>query len=71
MGYAFVMGTCFGCYRRISYNPNKVPSIWVDGERQAICRNCASIVQRNQRRDGLKVTLIHPQAYEPVRESEL
>ncbi len=71
MGYAIVTGTCFGCQTFFGYNPHRVPSIRIDGERQAICRDCAGIVQGNQRRSGTAVTEIHPEAYEPVHESEL
>jgi hypothetical protein len=71
MGYAIVTGTCFGCQEFFGYNPHKVPSIRVNGERQAICRDCVGIVQGNQRRSGTAVTEIHPQAYEPIHESEL
>ena len=71
MGYAIVTGTCFGCQTFFGYNPHRVPSIRIDGVRQAICRNCAGIVQENQRRDNLPVTELHPEAYEPIHESEL
>ena len=71
MGYAIVTGSCIGCQKLFGYNPHKVPSIPIGGVGQAICRNCAGIVQENQRRDGLPVTEIHPEAYEPIHESEL
>ena len=71
MGYAIVTGSCIGCQKLFGYNPHRVPSIRIDGVRQAICRSCAGIVQDNQRRDGLDVTEIHPEAYEPIHESEL
>ena len=71
MGYAIVTGNCFACHEFISYNPHRVPSIWVEGVRQAICRVCAGIVQDNQRRSGKAVTEIHPEAYQPIHESEL
>ena len=71
MGYAIATGSCIGCKKLFGYNPHKVPSIPIGGVRQAICRSCAGIVQENQRRDGLPVTEIHPEAYEPIHESEL
>ena len=71
MGYAIVTGKCFGCQEFISYNPHRVPSIRVNGVRQALCRDCVKIVQGNQERAGEPITEIHPQAYEPIHESEL
>mgnify|MGYP003139994136 CR=1 FL=1 len=71
MGYVNLMSTCPGCKTMFASNPHKVPSIQIDGKREAICRDCAAIVQDNQRRDGLPVQEIHPEAYEPLNENEL
>ena len=71
MSYAIVTSTCAGCSVFFGFNPNKVPSIPINGVRQAICMPCAMRVQDNQRRDGLEVTEIHPQAYEPLHDSKL
>ena len=71
MGYVIVMGFCFGCKRAISYNPHKVPSITVEGRREAICQQCAEIVQENQVEAGLPVQDIAVDAYAAIREDEL
>ena len=38
--FAFVYGSCVGCGRQISFSPNRVPSIRVDGSREPLCRGC-------------------------------
>ena len=64
MAYMMVMGPCFCCKQPMSYNPNTVPSIPIDGVRQAICRAC--IEQANPKRieNGLPPVVIASDAYE-------
>ena len=72
MGYAVVIGSCYGCGQMMTFNPHKVPSIPdPQGVSQAICERCVKVVQDNQKRDGMLVTQIHKNAYEPINEAEL
>ena len=66
MAYMMIMGPCYCCKALMSYNPNTVPSLPVDGVRQAICRAC--IEQANPKRiaNGLEPVVISPDAYEPA-----
>ena len=63
MAYMFVIGPCI-CGAMMTYNPDRVPSIRIKGERQAVCRAC--IEQANPKRieNGLEAIVIHPDAYE-------
>jgi len=72
MGYAVMMSPCLICDKVFGYNPHRVPSIRVNGERQPVCLPC--IVQENRRRQLVGQELLpdpHPDAYEPIQESEL
>jgi len=64
-GYMFVMGQCFGCGRLFSFNPNKVPSLRINGERQPICRTCIERANPERIKRGLDPIKILPDAYEP------
>jgi hypothetical protein len=39
-GYYWAMGTCVACGSTISFNPDYVPSIRVDGKKEPLCRGC-------------------------------
>ena len=39
-GYMTVIGPCIGCGKTISFNPNRVPSLVVDGAREPLCKSC-------------------------------
>ena len=78
MAYVVVSSPCVNCGRIFSYNPHRVPSIVVDGEREPVCRQC--IYAENARRELLNgvtgehwelLPAPHPDAYEPIHESEL
>lgn len=71
MGYAIGMGTCYGCGQTFSFNPNKVPSLRVDGVREPVCQVCMTKINILRERRGLKPFEIHKDAYEPVDEGEL
>ena len=64
MAYMMIMGPCYACKAMMSYNPNTVPSLPVNGVRQAICRGC--IEQANPKRiaNGLEPVVIQADAYE-------
>ena len=40
MGYVTATSPCAGCGQLFTYNPVRVPSIRIGGERQPICRAC-------------------------------
>lgn len=71
MGYALVHSPCFGCGRVFSYNPHLVPSLPIAGVRQPICQACVDHVNPQRIRNGLAPIKPHPNAYEPIEESEL
>lgn len=72
MGYAFMLGDCYGCKSVFTFNPHKVPSIVVDGKREPICQSCFDHL--NDYRFTLGMTRWPPpapDAYEAIHESEL
>ncbi len=85
-GYALVMSPCVGCDTIFAYNPH-VPSVkvrrvgepgnwhWeedpVNGQREPICQSCIERVNPVRIANGLPPFEPHPDAYKPVRESEL
>lgn len=65
-GYMLAHGYCIACGRPITYNPNHVPSLRIDGVRHAICRHCHREWNRFHRVEkGLPEVPLHPLAYEP------
>lgn len=71
-GYVFVLGTCYGCGKTFTFNPNRVPSTRDEkGERQPLCRTCVEYVNRERVKAGMEPFTIPPDAYEPMREEEL
>jgi recombinational DNA repair protein (RecF pathway) len=71
MGYALAFSTCFGCGRPFGFNPHRVPSIDIDGRREPICAYCVGRVNPMRKANGLPEIVPHPDAYEPIEESEL
>jgi len=66
MSFMMVHGHCVSCGAHIAYNPNYVPSIRVEGEKQAVCRACFDRWNDIHRvSKGLEPLPIHPEAYEP------
>jgi len=71
-GYAFMLGTCYGCGKTFTYNPVRVPSVRDEkGVRQPLCRDCVNYVNSERKKAGMEPFTIPPDAYEPVREEEL
>jgi hypothetical protein len=71
MGYALMFGRCIGCNHPLGFNPLHVPSIRHNGVREPVCRTCIERANPHRRAAGLPEFTIHPDAYEPVEESEL
>lgn len=59
------MSPCASCKRIISYNPNKVPSVRVNGEREPVCRSCIERANPERVKRGLPPINILPGAYDP------
>lgn len=71
MGYALCTSTCIGCGRLFSYNPVRVPSIPIHGDRKPICRDCVARVNPRRIANGLDPIVPAPDAYDAVDEGEL
>lgn len=69
MGYVLCWGHCIGCRRLFSFNPMRVPSLRVDGEREPVCRDCVDRVNPERRKNGLDPIVPLPGAYEPEPET--
>ena len=66
MSYMTCTSHCVGCGELISYNPSRVPSIRVNGEKQALCLECATKINQNRIKAGMDACFIPPDAYEPL-----
>ena len=71
MGYVFMLGMCVGCRKMISFNPNKVPSVRINGEKEPLCEECATQINKNRAKAGMEVCVIHKDAWEAIPEEEL
>ena len=71
MAYVTVISPCYGCRAPFSYNPHKVPSIWVHGVREPICRECVDWANPVRIANGLEPIVPAPDAYEAANESSL
>jgi hypothetical protein len=69
-GVVFVLGDCYGCRRLFTYNPFRVPSLTIQGERRPFCINCLERVNPRRIANGLAPLVALPGAYEPADESE-
>lgn len=65
MGFMFAMGTCYGCKRPFTFNPDLVPSVRVDGSREPICLACVAIANPEREKNGLAPIVPLDGAYEP------
>lgn len=71
-GFAIVLGYCVACAKQISFNPVKVPSLRVNGERRPLCMNCFdkwNVIHRINK--GLVPLPLAPDAYAACPESEI
>ena len=71
MGYVFVAGSCYCCNKLITFHPNKVPSIRVNGKREPVCRDCIARANVERVKNGLPAFEIPAGAYEPAPEEEV
>jgi hypothetical protein len=68
MSFVFCLGLCYGCKRMFSFNPELVPSIVVNGEREPVCATCVAVANPKRIANGLEPIRILPGAYEPQEE---
>ena len=71
MGYVMVFGLCCSCDKLIGFNPNKVPSVRIMGEKRPICRECVERVNTKRRVMKMPQIEIDPEAYESANEDEI
>ena len=77
--YLLLYSPCVSCGQIFAYNPKRVPSVTIDGEREPVCKDC--IAAENLKRECyiaigqtdpyLPILTYHPDAYEPISENEL
>lgn len=66
MAFMYALGSCCACGTGIAFNPNKVPSLRVNGVREPICRACFEQWNQIHRTSkGLDPVELSPDAYEP------
>jgi len=70
-GYVIAYAPCANCGVSFGCNPNKVPSVRIDGVREPICLVCIGLLNAERRDMGLLPFVPEPDAYEPLPESEL
>ncbi len=64
MMFMCMWGYCAGCEEFISFNPDRVPSLRVEGKKEPICRNCFDRWNQIHRiSKGLKPEELNPDAY--------
>jgi hypothetical protein len=71
MGYAMAIGPCIGCGQIFPFNPMRVPSVRVNGEREPVCRACVERANPERIKRGLAPITVLPGAYEPADEGYL
>jgi len=62
--YMFVIGHCVACETQLTFNPDRVPSLRVNGVREPLCRGCHAEWNKIHR-PGQEPLAIHEDAYEP------
>ncbi len=73
MPYIQAMSNCFGCGKLFAYNPDLVPSVRVNanrqpdphGTREPVCADCVVRVNPKRIANGLQPIRVLPGAYEP------
>ena len=66
MGFMTAMGSCFGCGRLFSFNPDRVPSITPPGgTREPVCKDCVARANVIRAKNGAPLIVPVPGAYEP------
>ncbi len=64
MGYMITTSNCVACNSLITFNPDHVPSLVVNGQREPLCRSCHGRWNEIHRTSkGLEPIPIHAEAY--------
>ena len=71
MGHVFVIGFCYHCKKKFSFNPNFVPSLTINGDRKPFCKVCIDRANTIRIEKGMKPLEVHLEAYKPLDEKEL
>lgn len=70
-GFVFAMSPCVGCGLPFAYNPHKVPSLMLNGQREPICLDCVQRANPERLKNGLAPIVPQDGAYESMPEEEL
>lgn len=70
-GFVQAIGRCLLCRQPFGFNPHKVPSYRVNGEREPICPTCMADLNQKRQMAGLDPFPIAPDAYAALPEDEL
>jgi hypothetical protein len=65
------MGPCVSCGVIFAFNPVRVPSVPVNGEREPACRACVDRANPIRVAKGLAQIVVHEDAYTGCREEEI
>jgi hypothetical protein len=64
MGFMLAHGECYGCKRFFSFNPDLVPSIRINGNREPVCQSCVDAANPQRLKNGLPPIEVLPGAYD-------
>jgi hypothetical protein len=64
MSWMQAIGECAACHGIFVFNPMRVPSVVVAGEREPICRTCIERANPERVKRGIPPIVILPGAYE-------
>lgn len=68
MGYMLAFGQCCVCNAVFTFNPERVPSLRIRGNREPICRDCIERANQLRQEKGLELIQPLPGAYEAQEE---
>jgi len=71
VGVIHAFSACIGCGRQFFYNPIRVPSIVINGEREPICADCVARANPTRIANGLPPIVPMAGAYDAVEETEM
>ena len=71
MGYVMMHGFCLSCNKLFGFNPHKVPSYPINGQREPVCKECIDEANPQRIANGLDPIIPDPTAYEPIPENQL
>lgn len=64
MAWMSYIGLCINCKQPFSFNPDRVPSVIVNGTREPLCRACVEWANPVRIAKGLEPIHVLPGAYE-------